>query len=260
MVMAAAVLAAFLAASWWLTGSAWGLFTPSDGRAHVTVGQQRVPVPEPAENPTRLLPAVVVPDAGSYAFSYTSGGEPVFFDPCVPVRWKLSTADMPRGAEEMVRQAVDDISARTGLSWEFAGYTGSPPDQFAPLVELVDGEWAWAPVVIGWSDAARTSALQGSSTGAAAGIMGPSARDDGLFLRAGVVFIDIDDLPQSFDRAEDRDRTLLILTHELGHVVGLDHVTDSGELMYPLLNGATGWGPGDLAGLAAAGSGRCEGT
>ena len=45
--------------------------------------------------------------------------------------------------------------------------------------------------------------------------------------------------------------------HELGHVVGLAHVHDASELMNPENVGLTRLGPGDRAGLAALGSGRC---
>jgi predicted Zn-dependent protease len=49
-----------------------------------------------------------------------------------------------------------------------------------------------------------------------------------------------------------------VLMHELGHVVGLAHVDDRHELMYPKGSShLTTWGPGDRAGLAALGSGDC---
>jgi hypothetical protein len=46
--------------------------------------------------------------------------------------------------------------------------------------------------------------------------------------------------------------------HELGHVVGLNHVTDATHIMYPTDLGRTGYGTGDLRGLAAMGSGACH--
>jgi hypothetical protein len=48
-----------------------------------------------------------------------------------------------------------------------------------------------------------------------------------------------------------------IIMHELGHLVGLDHVPVSTELMNAKSDGLMNYGPGDLQGLAAAGSGRC---
>ncbi|WP_302053554.1 hypothetical protein [Nocardioides panacis] len=39
----------------------------------------------------------------------------------------------------------------------------------------------------------------------------------------------------------------------------LDHVDDAGELMDAENTGRTGWGPGDLTGLAVLGAGPCYG-
>ena len=48
-----------------------------------------------------------------------------------------------------------------------------------------------------------------------------------------------------------------LVLHELGHLVGLDHVEDQRELMYPTMTGLRSFGPGDRSGLAALGAGRC---
>lgn len=44
---------------------------------------------------------------------------------------------------------------------------------------------------------------------------------------------------------------------ELGHLLGLDHVPDSAELMNGHNLGLLDYGPGDRAGLAKIGNGRC---
>lgn len=48
-----------------------------------------------------------------------------------------------------------------------------------------------------------------------------------------------------------------ILLHEFGHVVGLKHAASEAELMAATNTGQTGFGPGDLAGLAQLGQGQC---
>ena len=48
-----------------------------------------------------------------------------------------------------------------------------------------------------------------------------------------------------------------IVLHELGHLVGLDHVSDPGQLMYPEASGVADFAAGDLTGLARLGAGAC---
>ncbi|WP_422677956.1 matrixin family metalloprotease [Blastococcus brunescens] len=47
------------------------------------------------------------------------------------------------------------------------------------------------------------------------------------------------------------------MLHEIGHLVGLDHVSDRTQLMYPSAGHTLDFASGDLAGLAALGDGEC---
>lgn len=49
-----------------------------------------------------------------------------------------------------------------------------------------------------------------------------------------------------------------VIEHELGHLVGLDHVADPTQLMNPdRVRGQVPFGAGDLTGLALLGRGNC---
>ncbi len=59
-------------------------------------------------------------------------------------------------------------------------------------------------------------------------------------------------------RPHGRAQVTAIIEHELGHLVGLDHVSAPDELMFRNNVGLTSYGPGDLRGLALLGQGPCE--
>lgn len=74
----------------------------------------------------------------------------------------------------------------------------------------------------------------------------------------GNLTLDGPQLQDLVDSADGWESARAVIMHELAHAIGLDHVDDSGELMQPKGSGdVTDWGPGDLEGLSALGSGRC---
>lgn len=51
---------------------------------------------------------------------------------------------------------------------------------------------------------------------------------------------------------------IAVLHHELGHVLGLDHTSDTSQLMAVELTTTSDFADGDRAGLAFRGSGSCS--
>nr|WP_246304049.1 matrixin family metalloprotease [Nocardioides thalensis] len=64
-------------------------------------------------------------------------------------------------------------------------------------------------------------------------------------------------LDTDLDADLDSDVARGVLLHELGHLVGLDHVSDRDELMYADGTFVRDFGPGDREGLVRLGEGRC---
>lgn len=195
---------------------------------------------------------------GTYRFLYTrtSDGAPFTWNPCQRVPLVVNSDTGPAGAVELVREAAHEISTVSGLDVVVVGATGERPDSDRPL-SLGPGPGAWAPVLVAWSDVGESPGLEGAVGYASP--RGALIAGTGRFVTGQVVF---DAAWFSGDVASDQDIDAedlrSVVLHELGHTVGLQHVNDQDEVMYPGA-WASELGPGDRAGLAALGAGRCIG-
>ncbi|MFO7243355.1 MAG: matrixin family metalloprotease [Actinomycetes bacterium] len=220
-------------------------------------GAHEVVIPFPDGPRERLLPEVPVTTSGGYAFITEDRGVPVRHDPCRPIRWVLNTDGMPAFAEQEIQAAIADIELRSGLKFEFAGYTDEPLDFERSLFQDRYGD-DYAPVIIGFSDASQTPDLAGAVTGVGGSTAIQGAFGPQRYLRSGVVVLDADDLKSRFASTSGALQARAIIMHELAHVLGLAHVDDPSQLMHPTHDRQLTWGDGDLAGLAIAGAGPCE--
>jgi hypothetical protein len=199
-------------------------------------------------------PPEVVAGTGSFEYMLTQRGseQPVAYDPCDPVEYLVNDALAPVGADELLSDAVDEVSAATGLVFRAVGTTDDLPRR-KPHALVPRRE----PVLIAWT----TPEVVPDLAGRVAGVGGSTARGDGygggLRYVTGMVALDAPQLAGVLLRPMGREQVRAIVLHELGHLVGLDHVGDPGELMYEDNVGKLDLGPGDREGLAALGSGRC---
>ncbi|GAA5165602.1 hypothetical protein GCM10023321_55800 [Pseudonocardia eucalypti] len=197
---------------------------------------------------------------GSYAFLRTTpGGRPVSFDRCRPVHYVVSAHGLPPDGVELVREAVDEVSERTGLTFVMDGVTSEVP---RPRRNAARGyAQDWTPVLIAWADRAdfpvRDTGQAGDVEGIALNTWSmPSGPESARFV-SGQIVLFRDNLAKIATGRSGRLIQKAILLHELGHLVGLDHVSDPGELMAPMYTGLTGFGPGDRQGLAELGAVPC---
>ncbi len=188
------------------------------------------------------------PDGGQYAFLSTQpdSDEPVTYDPCEPIDVVVNTRTGPGDALAVVDSALREVSELSGLTFRLEGETSQvPTTDWEPER---DGD-AWQPVLVAWTDPDEVDELAGGVAG-----LGGSAwlEEDGQrrYITGQVLL----DGPQLAALGEEQTRATVL--HELAHLVGLDHVDDRGELMYPT-GGRFEWGPGDLAGLQELGQGGC---
>lgn len=191
----------------------------------------------------RLLPAVTSGTTGAHAFlaRQPGSGDPVGFSPCGPVEVVVNPEGAPEAYSRLVSESLARVSAASGLQLDLLGTTGTRWSE--------QGGEPGAPVLISWAGSTSVPELSGRTAGLG-GATFVTLPDGRSWHASGQVVLDVD-----ADLGEEG--TAAVLDHELGHVLGLDHVTDPDELMAAENGGQTGFGPGDLEGLAALGAIDC---
>lgn len=182
-------------------------------------------------------------------------GTPVGYDPCRPLDYVINPRNAPVGGEQLVHEAMASAASAIGMSVSYAGTTDEPfAKQRSGYQPERYGE-VWAPVLVTWPTewdnpdfATENLAGQGGSTGV-------TADGRGLYV-SGQIQLGAN-LFDRLLRDGERGEAVAIIKHEVGHVLGLDHVNDPDQLMYPEQQGGVEFGAGDLAGLAHLGSMPC---
>ncbi|MCW2578754.1 MAG: peptidase metallopeptidase [Blastococcus sp.] len=219
------------------------------------------PVPGVEAAPTPLgRPMPPPPGGGAYGFVtlQADGVTPVTYDPCRPVHYVIRLGQAPPGGEQLVHEAVQRLSAVSGLRFVYDGPTDEAalPQRSAFQPERYGDRWS--PVLIDWQTEVENPALAGDLVGQA-GSAAASLGDGPKVYVSGTVSLDATQLPDILaDDDDGADVVRAVVLHELGHLIGLAHVDDDTQLMYPeTRSGVTDYADGDLTGLARLGAGPC---
>ncbi len=253
---------------------------PADPRVEV-VRPTNWPPASTESSPTPLgVPPAVPGDGGPHTFLrlQNDGVTPVAYDPCRPIHYVTRPGGPPEG-DVLIREAIAAVSAATGLRFVDNGGTDErPSDDRAAYQPERYGE-RWAPVLFSWSDPVESprlgevspeapqadpAAYAGST--AVAFEVKPAGSDPagGLSENAQMAFVtggvtmDSADLGAMLEGPDGRAGVRAVIQHEIAHLVGLGHVDDQAQLMFPTITPTvTGFNDGDLEGLAALGRGAC---
>ena len=184
--------------------------------------------------------------AGPHALSYLDRfGRPGRWNPCAPITVLFNPQHAPPGAEQFVRAGFEHVGLVTGLQFRYGGTTTLTPDRKVRDTIVVQ----WRPITgaagLGgaWPEATAAGALRLVS----GGITLNSDLNTTRTLPGGIT---IQGLAISWTGGWGP-----IFLHEIGHVLGLDHVNDRFQLMYGEAGFSTSYfNGGDLAGLHQVGS------
>lgn len=210
-----------------------------------------VDTPEPGPGP-EPDPAVV----GYDVWARNADGTPVRWNPCEPISYVLNPDGAPPGAEADLARATGLVTAASGLRFRYEGRTDEVPTRDRSPYQRDRYGDRWAPVLVSWTSPADADVPMIASD---RGVSIPVAVGDGeadVFVSGQIVLNPDRPLVSGFaDRQSSWGATLL---HELGHVVGLDHVDDPRQIMYTFPGrGSVTFAHGDLAGLQEVGAGAC---
>ena len=187
------------------------------------------PAPTPAPGASCALGAPApAPGAAPYAFFDATGGCPVRWNPCASVPYWVNTTGSPLPLTAL-QGDVAVLAAGTGLTFAYQGSS----TQSVPT-------WSGPGLLIGFATAATEPAFSHGAIGVTY-----TTYSGHRILTAGV------DLKQ--DWVANTPQWHALLLHELGHAVGLDHVSDVTQLMNPFVTSTTTYAAGDSEGLRLVG-------
>lgn len=217
------------------------------------------PTDSPTDGPSGSPTGDAAPAADGYAVLETdqTTGEPIRYSSCQPVRYVTHLDGAPAPVAQLVTEAVAEISEATRLTFVDEGTTDEEPDPERGAQLDAYGQDRWAPVLIAWTDDDTIPDLAGDTVGLA-GSQAYTDADGRSAYVSGDVMLDGPDLSDILTERTGKAQVRAVVMHELGHLVGLDHVDDPTLLMYAEDNpDVVEPAAGDLAGLRAMGAGPC---
>jgi hypothetical protein len=177
----------------------------------------------------RYIPSAATAQ-GNHGFLFRDSlNRPGRWNPCTPITWVLNPALAPAGAQKLLADAFDYVGSITGLTFRYGGTTAAAPNSDTP-----------GTMVLGWVRGLGGPDGQATPTG----VLTPK----GPRITAAAIEFDVN---QSHPMTFGNWGWGPVVLHEIGHALGLDHVTDKSQLMYPVhqAGSPSTYASGDLAGL-----------
>ena len=226
---------------------------PTPGQTRPTPGHEEGPRPKGLP-----LANLRVRATGSYKFDALQDDKrtAVAWSPCRPVHYVVRTKNQPVWGAAALRAAFAEVHSATGLTFVYDGTTTESTRTLKTLYQPRRYGDRWAPVVISWTRSSETKILSGTVAGVT-NVYWWQVGTEPAVLVSGMVQLDAPDLVR-IARVAGTTEARGVILHELGHLVGLGHVKDKRQNMYPVISSRnTHYAAGDLAGLTLLGEGPC---
>lgn len=182
-------------------------------------------------------------------FTRTDGSAPVVWQTCAPIEVRVNAGPGGAGAFSEIRNAFDEMSQLTGLQ-----FTLTRSDDLVPRSNWAASDQARAlgsppPVIIGWVEPSETDLLRSGVAGAA--VANPLRSGSQRSIVSGAIALDANQYGSFQNRNGDGKTRRNLLLHEIGHLLGLDHVDDRSALMHPVVGEQSpdGFAPGEASAL-----------
>jgi hypothetical protein len=228
---------------------------------NLAAGSGATPSSRPSPTGTSSPTATTSPRSrvdGAFRFlERAAGGAPVRWNPCETITYAVNTRGATSPVRPDLKEALRRVTLATGVEFKSVGTTRETFIR-AYLRMRYQGVIRKAELIVIWVDHDDyESILRGlhdprPSVAFAKTMAGLYAHRDQYF--GGIIVMDADaTAARGFGYRYAHGSVLL---HELGHVMGLDHVKDPDQLMYagPHANfSVRDFGPGDLEGLRRVG-------
>lgn len=215
---------------------------------------------EESERPLTVPPALTGLVEGQgfrFARHENDTQQAVTWSPCRPVHYVTRPDNAPFGGSAMIADAVGRVSAASSLTFIDDGPTTEGPAEDRSFYQPNRYGDRWAPVLVAWATRSEVPDF-GVDIAGEAGAAAVTTPSGDMTYVSGVVYLDPIKINEIRLRAGEAAARTVIL-HEFGHLVGLAHVDDGRQVMFPRGSGTvTDFQQGDRAGLAALGRGPCQ--
>lgn len=199
------------------------------------------------------------PAGTATAFKSIAGAKWVRWNPCAgPITYRVNTAKGYAGAVEDVKGAFWRIHMATGLRFKYLGPTSKLPTKLGTN----QGD---ADILVMWATSKQFPKLDNTTVGLGGPYYASGWKEtDGTSVwrvESGALWMNSyfnDLIPHGFGAGNPtghQGTSGQIMLHELGHVFGLGHVSDSLQIMYTkTTNHLARYGAGDLRGFTRVGA------